>query len=280
MSNTDTTVENTTQNTEDWAETRRWTETIVKEAVQIADDMANAGTMNRRQKPDGSTVTDIDQTVERFLRNALLQKFPNHAVLGEEFGREAKNDDPNAPLWAIDPIDGTTNLASGLPHWGISVGLVVQNAPVVGVLAFPRLNETYSACLGAGATRNGVLLPQLSPGGPTQWENTYAVCSHSARHMDFARVPARLRVFGSAALELCWVAAGKLAGAQSIGTSLYDVAAGACLAQEVGAEMGWLSGKRWSPDEMASGPIETDVLLCAPKETLRFLRENLRLPTG
>ena len=264
----------------DWAKVRAWTEGLVTEAAQIAVQMADAGAMNRRQKPDGSTVTDIDQTVERFLRDALAKQFPHHAVLGEEFGREANGSDPDAPLWAIDPIDGTTNLASGLPHWGVSVGLVANNKPVVGVLAFPRLGETYAASLGAGATRNNEALVQLSPGGPTHWENTYAVCSHSARTMDFGRVPCRLRVLGSAALELCWAASGKVCGCQSIGTSLYDVAAGACVAGEVGAEMGWLSGKRWSPDEMAHGPIETDVLLCAPPQTLRFLRESLPLPMG
>ena len=83
---------------------RTWTESVVAEAAQIAVQMADAGAMNRRQKPDGSTVTDIDQAVERFLRDALAKQFPHHAVLGEEFGREASGSDPDAPLWAIDPV--------------------------------------------------------------------------------------------------------------------------------------------------------------------------------
>ena len=263
---------------DDWATTRTWTENLVNDAARLAVEMADGDGMNRRQKADGSTVTDIDQAVERFLRDALQKQFPTHAILGEEYGHAAIEGDPNAPLWAIDPIDGTTNLANGLPHWGVSVGLVSGGEPVVGVLSFPRLGETYSAAKNLGATRNGEALAPLPIGGPTEWEDTYAICSTSARSMNFEQVPGRLRVLGSAALELCWVAAGKVKGCQSVGTSLYDVAAGAVVAREVGAEMGWLSGKRWSASEMAeTGPTSYDVLLCAPPHTLHFLRSSLHL---
>lgn len=262
---------------EDWATTRTWTEKVVGEGARLALQMVEKGDMNRRQKADGSTVTDIDQAVERFLRDALQSKFPDHAILGEEYGHSARPDNPDAPLWTIDPIDGTTNLANGLPHWGVSVGLVSGGKPVVGVLTFPQLGETYSAALGLGATLNGKRLLLLPPGGPTEWEDTYAICSTTVRKMDFSPLAARLRLLGSAALELCWVGAGRLKGCQSAGTSLYDVAAGACVAYEVGAQIGWLSGKAWSAGEMAqTGPTGKDVLLCAPPETLAFLRQRLR----
>ncbi len=265
----------------DLAAIRAWTESLVEDAAQMALDMLDDGAMNKRQKADGSTVTDIDQTVERFLRQAIEGHFPGHAILGEEYGHAAVSGDPNAPLWALDPIDGTTNLANGLPQWGVSVGLVSSGEPIIGVVAFPILGETYSAAKGLGATVNGEPLPRLEPGGPTDWEDTYATCSSTARSMDFSPVAARLRVLGSAALEVCWVSAGKLKGCQSIGVSLYDVAGGACVAGEVGAELGWLSGRAWSAGDMAqTGPTEADVLVCAPPATLDFLRDRLKLQSG
>ncbi len=230
------------------------------------------------QKSDGTVVTNIDRAIERFLRERIESKFPDHAILGEEEGGAAVLTD--APLWAIDPVDGTTNLANGLPHWGVSVGLVENGVPVVGVVAFPLLGETFAGGLGLGATRNNEPLADLGLGGPTEWEQTYAICSSSVRTGDFRRVPARLRIFGSAALELCWTAAGFVRGCQSIGTSLYDVAAGLCIAHEVGARAAWLSdGAEWKPASMLDADDaparKRDVLITAPPETLTFLRERL-----
>lgn len=256
------------------AETLAWTVDLTTRAAEMAVARASQG-MTVAKKVDGSVVTDIDHAVERFLRDAITDRFPDHAILGEEYGHDARPD-ADAPLWAIDPIDGTVNLANGLPHWGVSVGLILQDVPALGVVVFPLLGETFAGAAGLGATRNGVALPPLSPGGPTDWEDAYAICSTSVRRADFSRMPCRLRVLGSAALEVCWVATGQLRGAQVIGVSLYDIAAGVCLAREVGATVGWLSGEVWSPRGMAAeGKRENDVLITAPPATLDFVRANL-----
>lgn len=253
------------------------TETLAFTKAMAAEASARAVHLVRRaftsdRKADGSVVTSVDTAIERFLRETITARFPGHALLGEEYGWEGVQD---APLWAIDPIDGTTNLANGLPLWGISVGLVVGDAPVLGVVAFPLLGETYIAARGCGAFRNEAPLAPLPPGGMTDWEDTYAVCSTSARTRDFSRIPIRLRVLGSAALELCWTAAGRVRGCQSIGTSLYDVAAGICIAREVGAVTQWLTGEAWSASDMARRSQREEVLLTAPPATLAFLQENL-----
>ncbi len=256
----------------DLAETLQFTRELVTEAAARALKMAQFG-LAVDMKADGSVVTDVDRSIERFLRDAITARYPGHAILGEEFGFDGAA--ANVPLWALDPIDGTTNLANGLPQWCVSVGLVIEDTPVVGVVAAPVLGEIHSGARGLGAARNDAPLPPLSSGGPTGWEDTYAICSTSARVLRFDRVPARLRVLGSAALELCWTAAGRLCGCQSIGTSLYDVAAGVCFAGEVGAVTQWRDGARWSPMEMARQGASNRLLLTAPTATLTFLRENI-----
>ncbi len=255
----------------DFGEALHWTKELVAEAAARAVSLV-ACELVTELKVDGSLVTDVDRAIERFLRDALRERYPAHAVLGEEYGWDGPQD---APLWAIDPIDGTTNLAHGLPLWGISVALVAGGAPALGVVALPLLGETYAAARGLGATRNDAPLPPLPHGGPLHWEDTYAICSTSARDIDFARVTARLRVLGSAALELCWTAAGRVRGCQSISTSLYDIAAGICIAGEAGATTEWLSGEPWSAADMARHGGREEVLLTAPPATLAFLRENL-----
>lgn len=255
---------------EEW---RDFAAQITMEAAERAKALYAQGT-TVHEKADGSVVTDIDREVERFLRQRIADAYPDHAVLGEEYGSVGAGD---APLWALDPVDGTTNLANGLPHWGVSVGLVVGGEPVIGALAFPLLEEFYVGALELGATRNGVPLTPLPLGGPTHWEDTYAICSTSVREINFDAIPARLRVFGSAALELCWTATGQVRGCQSIGVSLYDIAAGVCIAREVGAEIQWLSGEVWNAGEMRqNGGRARDVLITAPAQTLAFLRERVR----
>lgn len=261
-----------------WAAVRDWTAELTAEAGRTAARMRGEGA-EAAHKADGTIVTNIDTTIERFLRDAISTRFPDHAILGEEYGYEAR--DAGAPLWAIDPIDGTVNLANGLPNWGVSVGLIADGEPVVGIVAFPLLGEIFAAAKGEGATLNGASLPQLPMGGETTWDETYAICSVSVRDLDFSQLPVRLRIHGSAALELCWVGAGRLVGAQSIGTSLYDVAAGVLIAREVGAETVWLSGAEWSALTMAAeGKRPGDILLTATPATLEFIRERMTFRNG
>ena len=266
-----------TPKTTDWIAIRDWTIELTQNAATQAAELLRQD-VDIQRKADGTVVTNIDKMIEQFLRDAISSRFPDHAILGEEYGFAPRAD--NAPLWAIDPIDGTVNLANGLPHWGVSVALIADSDPVVGVVSCPLLRETFAAAKGAGVTLNGKPLPLLSPGGETTWDDVYAICSVSVRDVDFARLAARLRIHGSAALELCWVAAGRVVGAQSIGTSLYDVAAGILIAREVGSETGWLSGEDWSALEMAAkGPRKDDILLTATPATVSFLRQRIAFRT-
>jgi fructose-1,6-bisphosphatase/inositol monophosphatase family enzyme len=254
---------------------RVWAQELAIESGRRAVEMVK----EKRQiekKSDGSLVTEVDRAIEVFIREQIGQKFPTHAILGEEFGMAAVAN-TDAPLWAIDPIDGTTNLASNIPLWGVSIGLIDNGEPVVGALSFPLIGEVYSGASGAGAFYNEQPLASLGEGRPLENEDPYSICTTCVKIWDFAKLPAKLRLFGSSALDICWTAAGRTHGAQSVGVALWDVAAAGCIAREVGCELAWLVDKTpWSALEMArEGKRKTDAFASAPPKTLAWVRERL-----
>jgi inositol-phosphate phosphatase / L-galactose 1-phosphate phosphatase / histidinol-phosphatase len=96
-------------------------------------------------KADDSPVTIADRTVERLLREAIADRFPGHAILGEEYGTEGG---PDAPLWIVDPIDGTRSFVTGWPVWGTLLALVEEGRPRLGVIEMPALGESWLGIAG------------------------------------------------------------------------------------------------------------------------------------
>ena len=166
--------------------------------------------------------TAADRAVETAIVRALRDAFPQHRIEGEEFGA-AGGGDPDAPLFLIDPIDGTTNFAWGIPHFGLVITEVTGGAITSGAVFDPMLDEMVCADLGAGATLNGAPLavrtvtdPQLALIGaglpvPGQVQSVTEDAYFAAlrRCMD---VTSGVRRLGSAALSTAWVAAGRLDG--------------------------------------------------------------------
>lgn len=108
-------------------------------------------------KGDGTPVTETDQAVERLLRDRIRDRFPDHAILGEEFGTDAGPPTPHPrPRWILDPIDGTRSFMVGVPLYGVLVGLEWNGTPLLGVAHFPALHQTVSAALGQGCHLDGV----------------------------------------------------------------------------------------------------------------------------
>lgn len=104
------------------------------------------------RKADGSPVTAADREAEALLRERISARYPDHGILGEEFGEHA----PGAAIrWILDPIDGTRSFMRGVPLFGVLIGIEVEGAPVVGVAHFPALGETVSAATGLGARWTG-----------------------------------------------------------------------------------------------------------------------------
>ena len=265
-----------TTTTTDYAKWRDFAVTIAAEAATRAKAMVRAG-FTADLKANGTVITQIDLAVERYLRDEIGKAYPHHAILGEEFGTTGTVS-PDVPLWCLDPVDGTTNLANGLPLWCVSVGVVYKNEAVAGAVNAPMLGDIYAGALGYGATRNGVALPRLASGGEIAAEEAYIVCGTSTRRMNFGKLVAKLRILGSAALDLCFVASGQAKGCQCACTSLYDLAAGRVIAGETGADSVWLeSGEPWEPmAHLSAGGDCAATLLTAPPATLAHLLSALR----
>lgn len=205
-------------------------------------------------------VTDVDRACERLIAERLLTAFPTHAMLGEEGMAEgARRHDRNADpgqveyLWVCDPIDGTTNFVHGLPACTVSIALAHYGEPVVGVIYDPARDELFYAVKGQGAFVNGqpvkVRADQqlaealLVTGFPVQEELRRINLDEVMRITPLCR---NLRAFGSAALHLAYVAAGRLSGFWEHGLNPWDLAAGYLLVKEAGGEMTGLDGSPYT----------------------------------
>ena len=105
-----------------------------------------------QQKLDRSLVTEADRNAEQLLRQIISSRFPDHSIVGEEFGDDAK---AASHRWVIDPIDGTNTFVRGVPFYGVLVALLISDEPVVGVSYFPALDEMVAAAKGLGCYWNG-----------------------------------------------------------------------------------------------------------------------------
>src|SRR5262245_2383587 len=104
------------------------------------------------RKPDQSVVTIADRTAEQIIPRLIATRFPDHAIVGEEFGGDSTR---SAHRWMIDPIDGTTTFVRGVPFYGVLIALEIEGVPEVGVSYFPALDEMVSAATGLGCRWNG-----------------------------------------------------------------------------------------------------------------------------
>ena len=124
---------------------------LADRADQISLDLFTRGGFAVRHKADDTPVTEADERIEETIREALGERFPNDAVLGEEGGAAGTG----SRVWVVDPIDGTKNFTDGLPIWGTLIALQVDGVGVVGVVSAPALRERWDAAAGMGARCNG-----------------------------------------------------------------------------------------------------------------------------
>ena len=232
-------------------------------------------------KRDRDYVTQVDQLVEREIVARIRERFPDHAILGEESGSTfgssgaSGGESSGAPLWVIDPIDGTTNFIHGLPQWSVSIALCAAGVPQVAVVRDPCKDETFSAERGQGAWLNGQ--PMKTSGCATLRQALVA----TAMPFRFSEVHAEaLRVFGeiqascddqrrggSAALDLAWVAAGRLDAYYEFGIYPWDIAAGDLLVAEAGGVVSDYAGntpgllQRRSVIAAATATVQAELLI-------------------
>jgi len=193
-------------------------------------------------------VTEVDRGVEAYIRDELARQRPDDAVLGEEAGARSGT---SGVRWFVDPIDGTVNFVLGLPQYAVSIAAEVEGQIVAACVHNPISGELFHATLGGGAFERDRPLP-----GPREVPLTRAVVGtgfgyDSARRARQAVVAAELlpriadiRRLGSAALDLCAVAAGRLDGYYEVGLNPWDWSAGVLVASEAGCTV---SGLRERP---------------------------------
>ncbi|WP_405998048.1 inositol monophosphatase family protein [Streptomyces sp. NBC_00829] len=240
------------------------TETLLSELLDLALEAARrAGELLRDGRPADlgvaatksspiDIVTEMDIAAEKLITGFLGERRPDDGFLGEEGASTAGT---SGVRWVIDPLDGTVNYLYGLPTWAVSIAAERDGERVVGVVEAPMRRETYHAVLGNGAYTGDKPL-QCRPAPPldqalvsTGFNYVASVRSHQA---DVAqRLIPRLRDIrrsGSAAVDLCDVAAGRLDGYYERGLSPWDLAAGDLIAREAGALTGGRPGSRADGD--------------------------------
>ncbi len=219
------------------------------------------------RKGAGDYVTATDRRSESAILEVLARETPGVAVLAEEGGGVRADS-----MWAVDPLDGTTNFTRGFPVVAVSVGLVASGVPVVGVVIAPFLNLEFAVGRGAGASLNGVPLPQLPDVDPSRAVVATAYPFRQKallkRYRPVVDGAAQrfedLRRAGAAALDLAWTAAGTFDGYFELNLKPWDLVAGAALVLEVGGRVtDWSGGDTWlkTGDVFAGSPAVHEVLL-------------------
>lgn len=236
-----------------------------KRALTLVD------TMRPEFKADNSYVTDIDRSTEEFVRDRLAERYPHFGFLGEEFGRHGN---PDAPLWAVDPIDGTTNLVFGIPFWCVSIGLIVGGEAVAGALYAPRTDEMFHGVLGRGGFCNGVRLATQDR-DHLHMEDTLGFTSTAAKRLPVAKLPGRIRCVGSIALDIAYTARGSYCSLVGWHEGAYDMAAALCVAREAGCHAEHLNGEPFELGRIVQAGKSHAPFVIAPPKLAKLLQSEL-----
>ena len=219
-----------------------------KAARSLKRDFGEVENLQVSVKGPGNFVTAADRRAEETLRAELAKARPNYGFIGEEGGRREGSDKTHT--WIVDPLDGTSNFLHGLPHFSISIGLEREGAIVAGLIYNPITDELYTAERGKGAFLND---KRLRVAGRKRLADAVVACGlpHYGRgdlelgRRELAAVQekvAGLRRFGSAALDLAFIAAGRFDIYWERNLSPWDVAAGLILVREAGGFVSDING--------------------------------------
>lgn len=226
---------------------------LARQAGRILRDIYDRGPSQIKSKSSVvDLVTEADLASDRLIVERLGQRYPAYAVITEEGGGKMLT---SGAVWVADPLDGTTNFAHGYPVFAVSLALLDDGAPRLGVTYDPLRDEMFWAERGAGAWCNGrplhvsgtaqldhsLLATGFQYDRATNADNNLAEFSH------FMPRTRGVRRSGSAALELAWLAAGRLDGFWEKGLNPWDTAAGALLVEEAGGRVTTYSGLAWRP---------------------------------
>ncbi|KZX59404.1 inositol monophosphatase [Halioglobus sp. HI00S01] len=225
--------------------------------VRASDDLDRIDVVS---KGTNDFVSEVDVNAEQEIRYHLKKAYPDHAILGEEGGLDGDADAEYT--WIIDPLDGTTNFARGIPHYAISIACLHKGKLEHAVVLNPVLREEFTASRGRGASLNGRRIrvtkrnsldgALLGTGIPFKGHCDDKLGAYAKSVEVLAGQCAGIRRAGSAALDLAYVASGRFDAFWEVGLAKWDIAAGALLVKEAGGLVGDFNG---SENYLESGNI-------------------------
>ena len=245
----------------------------MKELLTLAEEIAKRAGALLMQRPehlsvdtkssDIDIVTQMDRASEKLIVESILELRPDDGIIGEE---GADRPSKSGFTWVIDPIDGTVNYFYNLPGWSVSIAVKDESGNAVGVVYAPTTNELYTALRGAGAYLNG---QRISSNNPVELNRAliatgfhYVEDVRSQQIAQFNNLILKIRDYrrnGSAAIDICHVASGKVDGYYEMGLKEWDLAAAQLIATEAGA--------------MVS--VSGELTIAAGEHLHRLLSENL-----
>ena len=216
-----------------------------------------------RSKARNEFVSQVDIMAEDVIVETIRERYPEHAILGEEGGQQGEHD----TVWIIDPLDGTTNYLHGMPMFAVSIGVQVKGRMEAGVVYDPSRQELFTAVRGSGAQlddrklrmdRKKELDGALIGTGFPYRENDRWMDAYLDQFRAVMQVASDCRRPGSAALDLCYVAAGRLDGFWEFGLQPWDFAAGALIVREAGGIVSSLTddGDYMETGNLIAGPLK------------------------
>jgi len=244
----------------------------VESILQISDQITLAALKDEHtyyEKGDRDFSSDVDLAVEQAVKSELKKIDDRIPILGEEFSWDHRQEEDEKIFWAVDPIDGTVNYSRKLPLFGTSIALIRDGLPILSGVSFPVLRESYTAGLGVGAFLNGGRISvsmtsefseaiaaygDFAVGGEARQKNSirYDFLEHLADQV------LRIRMPGSAALQLAWLASGRADISITLSNNAWDVQGGVLLVREAGGEVYDLDGSQHtvrSRYTLASNPL-------------------------
>ncbi|MEX1169611.1 MAG: inositol monophosphatase family protein [Chloroflexota bacterium] len=215
-------------------------------------------------------VTEADHLSEALIVEAIRERYPDDAILAEETGehRAVAGEAPTSGrgrVWIVDPLDGTVNYANGIPVFCVSIALVVDGAPAVGVIVDPTRDEAFTATTGGPAMLDGRPVEVSDKDKLSDFVISMALSGRAAttRSRNVRREIRIPRSMGSAALALAYVANGRFdAFIQQGGLSAWDIAAAGLIAEQGGARVTAIDGGPWF--DLARGPRSIGILAAPP----------------
>jgi myo-inositol-1(or 4)-monophosphatase len=247
--------------------------TTAVEAVVKAGELQMArfgGDIRVDKKGAIDLVTEVDVLVERYFRELIAERFPDHQILAEEMGGSAAP--PSGPCWVFDPIDGTTNYAHGVPIFCASLALEIDGVAEIGAVFDPNRNELFTAERGRGAFLNGQPLhvssvsslmdALLVTGFPYDvHQRIDEIVGLFASFIGRARAVRRL---GSAAIDMCYIAAGRMDGFWESDLKPWDIAAAGLIVAEAGGTVTTMTGEPFQSRGRhvlaTNGPLHPEML--------------------